>query len=77
MVLGATQTAQAVLGRPLLLLLDDPAAELDAGSLQRLMTAVAGLKCQVVATSLNPEALTLPQQPALFHVEHGRVSAQP
>jgi len=76
MVLGATQTAQAVLGRPLLLLLDDPAAELDGGSLQRLMTAVAGLKCQVVATSLSPEALTLPQQPALFHVEQGRVSAR-
>lgn len=77
MVLGATQTAQAVLGRPLLLLLDDPAAELDEGSLQRLMTAVAGLKCQVIATSLNPDALSFPQQPALFHVERGRVSAQP
>ncbi len=77
MVLGATQAAQAVLGRPLLLLLDDPAAELDGDSLQRLMTAVAGLKCQVIATSLNPEALTFPQQPALFHVEHGCVSAQP
>ena len=77
MVLGATQTAQAVLGRPLLLLLDDPAAELDGDSLQRLIAAVAGLKCQVIATSLNPETLVFPQQPALFHVERGRVSAQP
>jgi len=77
MILAAAETAQTALEKPLLLLLDDPAAELDAGSLQRLMTAVAGLKCQVIATSLNPEALTLPQQPALFHVEHGRVSAQP
>ncbi len=68
MVLGATQTAQAVLGRPLLLLLDDPAAELDGDSLQRLMAAVAGLKCQVIATSLNAQALVFPQQPALFHV---------
>ncbi len=77
MVLGATQAAQAVLGRPLLLLLDDPAAELDGDSLQRLIAAVAGLKCQVIATSLNPETLVFPQQPALFHVERGRVSAQP
>ena len=76
MVLGATQTAQAVLDRPLLLLLDDPAAELDGASLARLMTAVAELGCQVIATSLSDEALDFPQQPALFHVEHGRVSAQ-
>ena len=77
MVLGATQTAQAALGRPLLLLLDDPAAELDTESLERLMAAVAGLKCQVIATSLSREALNFPQQPVLFHVEQGRVSAQP
>ncbi|MCH8277982.1 MAG: DNA replication/repair protein RecF [Proteobacteria bacterium] len=77
MVLGATQTAQAALGRPLLLLLDDPAAELDSESLQRLIAAVAGLKCQVIATSLSREVLTFPQQPVLFHVEQGRVSAQP
>jgi hypothetical protein len=30
----------------------------------------------VIATSLSDEALDFPQQPALFHVEHGRVSAQ-
>lgn len=76
MVLGATQTAQAVLDRPLLLLLDDPAAELDGASLGRLMTAVVELGCQVIATSLSDEALDFPQPPALFHVEHGRVSAQ-
>jgi DNA replication and repair protein RecF len=77
MVLGATQSAQAVLGRPLLLLLDDPAAELDAESLRRLMAAVAGLGCQVVATSLSPDALEFAERPVLFHVERGRVSAAP
>ena len=41
------------------------------------MAAVAGLKCQVIATSLSREALAFPQQPVLFHVEQGRVSAQP
>ena len=42
MILAATETAQTALERPLLLLLDDPAAELDGDSLARLMAAVAG-----------------------------------
>lgn len=77
MILAATATAQAALQRPLLLLLDDPAAELDGDSLARLMAAVVALECQVVATSLSREALDFPQKPALFHVEQGRVSPQP
>ncbi len=71
MILAATETAQAALERPLLLLLDDPAAELDGDSLERLLAAVAGLGCQVVATSLVRGALTLPPGAAVFHVEHG------
>ena len=47
LILAATEVVQRHLGRPLLLLLDDPAAELDASSLSRLMTAVAALECQV------------------------------
>ncbi len=74
MILAATETAQDVLQRPLLLLLDDPAAELDAASLKRLMTAVSELGCQVVATSLEPEVLTTPPGSALFHVEHGELT---
>ena len=71
MVLAATETAQAALERPLLLLLDDPAAELDANALQRLMGAIDGLGCQVIATSLERGALDLPPGAAVFHVEHG------
>lgn len=71
MILAATETAQTALERPLLLLLDDPAAELDKGSLERLMCAVAGLGCQVVATSLEPGVLDVPPGAAVFHVEHG------
>ena len=70
-VLAAADTAQAALERPLLLLLDDPAAELDANALQRLMTAIAGLGCQVVATSLERASLDVPSDAAVFHVEHG------
>ena len=71
MILAATETAQTALERPLLLLLDDPAAELDVESLERLMAAVARLGCQVVATSLEPGVLDTPAGTAMFHVEHG------
>jgi len=71
MILAAAETAQTALERPLLLLLDDPAAELDAASLNRLMQAVIGLGSQVVATSLEPGALPLPDETTVFHVEHG------
>ena len=71
MVLAATDTAQSALERPLLLLLDDPAAELDGNALQRLMAAIAGLGCQVVATSLERAALDVPAGATVFHVEHG------
>jgi len=71
LVLTATELAQSGLERPLLLLLDDPAAELDADALQRLMQQVIGLGCQVIATSLTSDELLFPEPPALFHVEHG------
>ncbi len=73
LILAATETAQAALGRPLLLLLDDPVAELDDAALQRLMDRVIDLGCQVVATSLTPDAPLFPRPPAVFHVEHGQL----
>jgi len=75
MILAATDTAQTALESPLLLLLDDPAAELDGESLGRLMDAVAGLGCQVVATSLEKGALDVPAGASMFHVEQGVLTA--
>ncbi|NQV85539.1 MAG: DNA replication/repair protein RecF [Woeseiaceae bacterium] len=74
MILAAAETVQAALGRPLLLLLDDPAAELDSDSVARLMAAVAALGCQVIATSLDPRALAFPERPIMFHVEQGAIT---
>jgi len=71
MILAATEVVQTHLERPMLLLLDDPAAELDHDALGRLMNQVFGLGCQVLATTLEPAALTFPQEPRLFHVEQG------
>jgi len=73
MVLAAAETAQTALEKPLLLLLDDPAAELDAGSLARLMRRVADLGCQVIATSLEPETALFAAPAAVFHVEQGAI----
>ena len=73
MILGATELVQTQLEEPLLLLLDDPAAELDRESLGRLMGAVNGLGCQVIATALAPDTSIFEVEPAVFHVEHGRL----
>ena len=74
MILAAAETAQAEIEQPLLLLLDDPAAELDQQSLARLMARVEALGCQVIVTSLERTALIFPQPPTVFHVERGVLS---
>ncbi len=71
MILAATEVAQAGIEQPMLLLLDDPAAELDRDALGRLMQQVFSLGCQLVATSLDRDTLEFPQAAAMFHVEHG------
>ena len=73
LILAATEIVQRHLGRPLLLLLDDPAAELDRNSLSRLMTAVAALECQVIATALHPDPPLFPTAARRFHVEQGQL----
>jgi len=71
MILAATEVAQGELGQQVLLLLDDPAAELDSGSLDRLMSRVIAVGSQVIATSLEEQSDLFPQQRAVFHVEQG------
>lgn len=73
LILGATEVVQRQLQRPLLLLLDDPAAELDTTSLERLMGVVSTLGCQVVATALHPDQSLFPCPPRRFHVEQGQL----
>ena len=71
MILAATEIVQTHLERPTLLLLDDPAAELDLASLARLLSRVYGLGCQLIATALDPDSVVFPDDPQLFHVEQG------
>lgn len=55
------------------LLLDDPAAELDAANLERLLDCVRELPVQLLVTSLRAEVPGLPDSGRVFHVEQGRV----
>lgn len=75
LILAAADVVQIQLEKPLLLLLDDPAAELDADSVARLMASVENLGCQVIATTLDRKQPLFSAQPRLFHVEHGVVAS--
>lgn len=57
------------------LLVDDPAAELDAGSLARLMREVYARPAQLIVTALSPAALEPEVGFPMFHVEQGNVRA--
>jgi DNA replication and repair protein RecF len=57
------------------LLLDDPAAELDTGNLERLMGIVQALPAQLWITSLRADIAGLPKGARTFHVEQGRVTS--
>jgi DNA replication and repair protein RecF len=58
---------------PPTLLLDDPAAELDAERLEHLVGLVRALDCQLVITSLAPDLRLFGHPERVFHVEHGQV----
>jgi len=74
MTIAAVQSVQASTSVPLLLLLDDPAAELDELGLKRLIGAVEDLNCQIVATALHPITDVFQKPTRLFHVKHGELS---
>ncbi len=61
--------------RPLrsVLVVDDPAAELDARSLERLLAAMAELPAQLIFTALTPDHLAPEPGHPVFHVERGEV----
>jgi recombinational DNA repair ATPase RecF len=60
-------------GRTPTLLLDDPAAELDAGRTDALLQTLRSLGAQLVVTALQPENTLLGVPDAVFHVEQGSV----
>ena len=73
MIVSQLRLLQDELNLRAVLLLDDPAAELDAKNLQRLFDELAALRCQMIATSLTEETALFQAPKATFHVEQGRV----
>jgi DNA replication and repair protein RecF len=73
MIVSQLQLLQEEQGMRAVLLLDDPAAELDEKNLRRLFDELASLQCQMIATSLTPETALFQAPKAPFHVEQGRV----
>ena len=73
MIITPLQLLQDEQGMRAVLLLDDPAAELDDRNLQRLFAELSSLRCQMIATSLTSETALFQAPKATFHVEQGRV----
>ena len=74
LVLAQNAVVGSTLDSPMTLLVDEPAAELDAGHQEALVSAVADSDAQVFMTALTGHRLPLSQPHRAFHVEHGEVS---
>ena len=76
MLLGQLRCDAAQDSPVAVLLVDDPAAELDVGNLERLVAEVVDLPAQLFVTALDAENPALRRLPPgqRFHVEHGSVT---
>lgn len=75
LVLGQARLLATLKSDQVVLLVDDPAAELDRHSLGRLMEAVMSVPGQLILTSIEPDLEALPQETRMFHVERGVLAA--
>lgn len=75
LTLGQIEVVSEALGRRVILLVDEPGADLDRSHLHKLLSAVIASPTQAFLTSLEPDLLPLPESGRLFHVEQGTVRA--
>lgn len=75
LVLAQIHVASGAPGPQGTLLVDDPAAELDRASVERLLEELWALDTQLVLTGLARDALEPARGYSLFHVEQGRIKA--
>ena len=73
LVVAQVREAGAQGRRDSVLLIDDPAAELDRSSLERLLAEVEGLPAQLMLTGLAEDLLPVDRRFPVFHMEQGRV----
>jgi DNA replication and repair protein RecF len=75
LVIAQTRVHAERSGTPGTLLVDDPAAELDAAALERLLDALHHTSAQLVITGLTSVQLPVRAGFPVFHVERGEVRA--
>ena len=73
MILAQLKALGDGLGVEPLLLLDDPAAELDERRLEAFVAQIEQLRCQLLVTSLTRDRAPFGGFERVFHVEQGRV----
>ena len=66
---ASIELVQSYIDKPILLLLDDPKAELDNNSTIKLIKQVCSLNSQVIATSIEPDESLFGSGTKMFHVE--------
>lgn len=74
MVLAQSEFVAAQSRKSVTLLVDEPAAELDASHLDALMLAFEQSGIQIFLTALRKDTLPLKSNAGLFHVKHGKLS---
>ena len=75
LITASVETVQMYNDKPLLLLVDDPIAELDRHSTRKLMKKISQLDSQVIATSIDPEEYLFEGELKMFHVEHKKIKS--
>lgn len=74
-VLAQAESVAAARGRPVALVVDEPAADLDGTRLAALMRAIGRAPAQVFLAAISADGLALEPGANVFHVEHGRPKA--
>jgi DNA replication and repair protein RecF len=75
LVIAQTRFVAAQTSSELILLVDDPAAELDRDNRERLFHMLQEIPAQMFVTALEAEDLPWSAQGQMFHVEHGKLSS--
>jgi DNA replication and repair protein RecF len=75
LVIAQTRFVAAQVPSELVLLVDDPAAELDRDNRERLFQMLHDIPAQMFVTALEAEDLPWSAQGQMFHVEHGKVTS--
>jgi len=75
LVIAQSRLVASTIGERVVLLVDEPRAELDQARLGLLMTALQQAPVQLFLTTLEPDGLPLTGGGRVFHVEHGEAGS--